>query len=447
MRKFLLFAGIAFFFLSSPAFAKEDSTAMAKVRNCMVRYIQVSSLGPGYSGEMAQEYIDEFLSLFEMDAFLFWDIQIKKDTVLPPQSIYEYIDNAKKLYAPKQPVLNYDAPKILLSDDLKTAVVYLTKFHILTDSLNKAYKKNTYKLKFRLNLYASGAKIQSIEQDKRNTRVRSIFLVGGYTFYNNVSSFLIGSPESAAIPAPAGSFTCSISPAWFAGAGLDIRFNKDKFDGLLFETGLYYSASRITFNIGPYENKTRQVLDAGSANPFEVTVFDRSQAVTEVLQTYNIALPLAIKYYFNSYLYVRGGVTINYMMGTLKADYSLSHTGGDTAVNLTTGNSVYIPPDKELSGSWGFFRDSTYQYSGTPDIKLLYFTLVTGVGFEKKFNKWSIGIEPSLFVGQNPLSSSGASGAYDLYSKDNYQSFIQTMDLPGYILSGNITLRVSMYNK
>jgi hypothetical protein len=219
--------------------------------------------------------------------------------------------------------------------------------------------------------------------------------------------------------------------------------------------GAYYS--KVTYNLstGSYERRIIDTLDKSSDNRFMLTVFDRSQnGISEELEVSSIDIPVTIKKYIGSWLYVKGGLQLSITSATSAIGYSLVRSGGDWLTKQSDpSQSRYLPVNQELNIEYyGFFNTKPqYAYSMDQDISKIGGSVILGLGLEKQFNHFSIGIEPNVRIGTNPLYQSNpnsdlmleeGTGQLAAYNQA-YTGLLSTMELPAYRISAGVGFFIS----
>jgi hypothetical protein len=463
MKKNILFTVlISLLFLTKPAFAQETAqpkTPLEKATDCVEQYKTLSRLGPGYTREVSEDVIDQFRNLFERDAFVFWDLNRDKfDSIPPPLTLIEYVERTKDVYLLKQPVLDFpDKARYKLSEDNQSCIVYLTKTNSIMDENDQPIKGRTYAVRLRLNLHIKDQKfiIENIAEDKRNTMVRSIAPGVNYIAWDNVASSFTSNPKSSIMPLLTGSITATVSQQLCFGANMDFRLNNEISDGVVVMVGAYYSKVSYNLSTGSYERRILDTLDKSSDNRFTLTVFDRAQnGISEELEVSSIDIPVTIKKYIGSWLYVKGGLQLSITSATSAIGYSLVRSGGDWLTKQSDpSQSRYLPVNQELNIEYyGFFNTKPqYAYSMDQDISKIGGSVILGLGLEKQFNHFSIGIEPNVRIGTNPLYQSNpnsdlmleeGTGQLAAYNQA-YTGLLSTMELPAYRISAGVGFFIS----
>ncbi|MFZ4546109.1 MAG: hypothetical protein ACOYN4_01670 [Bacteroidales bacterium] len=462
MKKYLLFN--LFFFLlllAKPSFSQDagkPKEPIDKAKDCIEQYKTLSRLGAGYTREVSEDVIDQFRGLFERDAFLYWDLYRNKfDSIPPPLTLIEYIAKTKDVYLLKQPVLDYPKePTYKLSEDNQSCIVYLVKTNTIMDENDQPIKGRYYTIRLRLNLRMNTKKeftIQNIAEDKRNTLVRSFSPALNYIAWDNVASSFTNDSKSAINPLLTQSITATVSQQLYFGAGMDFRLNNEIRDGVVVMVGAYYGQVTYDLTSGSYERRITDTIDKASPNRFTLTVFDRSDGITEKLKVTSIEIPITIKKYLDSWLYVKGGLQLSLTTATSDVSYSLKRSGGGWLTKLSDpSQSRFLNTANELNiENYGFFPNTPKAFTMEQDISKIGGAVVLGLGLEKQFNRFSIGIEPNIHVGTNPLYKSNPladltleKGTVQLAAYNGeYTGLLGTMELPAYRISAGVGFFIS----
>jgi hypothetical protein len=212
----------------------------------------------------------------------------------------------------------------------------------------------------------------------------------------------------------------------------------------LLETGLFYSQSQYLVKVKDYSYEYREVLDEGEANSFECSIYEGSELSEEKIETRTIMLPLDIKVYLNNWIYLKGGPMISYNQSSMTVSYDLTRGGGGRVVS--DGHEIILDEQERFyEERYDMFKNKSFSFDHDPEYNDIGFSFFLGAGFEKKFPKkserYSLGLEPLIFINPDPFYSDNNGEQYRLYPDDNYTKFMNTLNLPQYSLSFMISLR------
>ncbi|MCX6250519.1 MAG: hypothetical protein NTX61_07190 [Bacteroidetes bacterium] len=441
IRSPVFFVTIFFILLSQVVFPQDKQAILDKTVKSLSEYTRLSLLGPGYTKEFSTEYCDQFRKLFEYDIYIFWDLD-KSDTVkrVPPLKVSNYIKRARDIYK-FHPKLRYSHIKISPTIGDNTSTVLLTKFNDIEDSTGHTVRVIKRKLRINYHIHENTALISGIEEDRRNSALRSIYLAFSYSPWNNFSLSLIKNPIFS--PKDFTYYTCSGSKIadLSAGLGVEIRFDRNKRNWLLLELGLQFNYLEYKISINNFEKGVRRIFDSAAINRFECTVYDRSPLISEIIKVYHLSLPVSVKYYAKSWLYGRAGIQFNYISGTFTSDFILSHTGGGKVENLNTHDWFYLQPKDELTYSeFGFFRNRPMHYSHSLDLNTFSISAFLGIGFEKTFRNLILDFEPFFEISPSYVKNNDKDNNYILYPESGYRSILYCIETPKYTLHPGIKL-------
>ena len=438
---------LIFFMLKCPAGKTQSSNPVyQKAEKCVQDYMDFSRLGPGYSRDISGEIIDQFYSLFERDAFLYWDLyKSLNDNLPPPLPIREYVDLAVKMYAPKQPLLDYPRVKINILNGGKSAVAYLKKTHQILDGDDKPVVKNTIKLQLSINLDNENPLIQNIAEDKRKPFVRSISVGGNFIVWSNVFHLMTTYPVVGTGPHETfRKFNLSSGMHFQRGGMFEMRLNRRVGEGLLFATGIFYSETHLRAVMSEYTNSIPDKLEQHSDQAISLTTFERSPRVQEDIAITKIEIPLVFKSYLKDWVYLKCGTALGYVKGISGVNYAVSRTGGGLVTNLSSQNQVYLDIDHELDQvQFGYYRNKEYHFYKENFLNKMVLSIQIAAGFEKQFNYFCFGVEPNIAFGVNPVSTRSSPGSYQLTNVGDFHSVIELLKKPAYQFSFGFRLLIS----
>ncbi len=426
--------------------AQKPEPVYQKAEQCVQEYMHFSRLGPGYSRDISREIIEQFYSLFERDAFLYWDLyKSLHDSLPPPLPIREYVDLAVKMYAPKQPLLDYPLVKIKILQGGKSAVAYLKKTHQILDAEDNPVVKNTVKLQLSINLNNEKPLIQNIAEDKRKSFVRSISVGGNFIVWSNVFHLMTTYPVVGTGPHETFSqFNLSSGMQFQRGGMFEMRLNRGVGEGLLFSTGLFYSETDLTAIMSGYTNSIPDTLEQHSDQAIALTTFERSSRVQEDIAITKIEIPLMFKSYLNDWIYLKCGTSVGYVKGISAVNYTVSRTGGGLVTNLSSQNQVYLDPDHALDqAQYGYYRNKAYHFYKENFLNKMVLSIQIAAGFEKQFNYFCFGVEPNIAFGVNSMSTRSFPGNYQLTSVGDFHSVVELLKMPAYQFSFGFRLMIS----
>jgi len=443
--KYLLLIPV-FCLLNCWCHAQKSDPGYQKADGCVQEYIQLSRLGPGYSREMSRDIMDQFAALFEKDAFLYWDLyRFTADGFFLPLPVNEYTDRAKKMYDQKQPILDYPRVRIKIMQDGKHAIAYLKKINQIMDSRDNPMFKNRINLRMNINLTREQPLIQNITEDKRLSVVNNIAVGIKYIAWSNVFNSAIDKPDILlASNEQFNEFNMDAGPSFQESAMLEIRLNRERKDGLLFSTGISYSRVRVSSTMISYSKSFPDTLDKTSGNPLSCTTYERSAEVNEKIEITKIEIPLLLRSRITGWMYLKAGTALGYVTASTKVNYKLSRTGGGVVTNLTTHEQYYLDEDHELDQSnYGYFRDKNYHFPKEKFVNKLVLSIHLAAGFEKQLGYFSIGLEPDVSFGLNPLSKRTLPGNYQLNNIAEFNSILESTIMPAFEFAFGIRLLIS----
>jgi len=466
MKKyFLINILICLLFVLKPAFSQDlqkQKQPIDKVKECVESYKTLSGLNQGgYSREISEDAIDKFYLLFERDASIYWDLYKVQPDSISQLNFRQYIDRIKEVYFLKSPVLQYEKePKYQMSDDNRSCIVYLVKINTIYNENDKPIRTNTIRLRLNIAVKESAATIRGIFEDKRNTRVRSISPTLNYIAWDNVDNSLKNDPQSMISMFSSGGVSVEVTRQINFGASADIRLNREVRDGMNINLAVFYNQVSYHFTTSNYTNSFDAILDTSSANPFSLTVFDRTTGsgadtgINETLKVTSIEIPITVKKYLNPYIYFKGGVQLSFTSANTDINYMLNRTGGGLLTNLANPEEWrYLDKNNELVNieNYGFFSNELFSFNKEQDIKRIAASVVLGFGIEKQFTHFSFGIEPIVKIGINPLYNSDPKSELILekgtgqVGADNggYTGILSTMDMSAYRISAGINFFIS----
>ncbi|MFZ4522094.1 MAG: hypothetical protein ACOYNC_10325 [Bacteroidales bacterium] len=436
-----------FFLLNSPfCHAQNSSTDYKKVDELIGDYMLVSSLGPGYSREISPEIISHFISLFEKDAFLYWDLyKTAADNQFPPFSVKEYIAKVKVTYGQKQPLLNYTGMKIRVWPDARFASVYLRKTNMIMDSDEKPVYQNKINLKVDVDLSRDQPLIINIVRDNRCSLVRSISVGGNFTLFSTPYHAVTHHPViQIGINEHFSGVTISHNILYQRGVMVEMRFDRRAKEELLFSTGFFYSRTSLSSSMKDYTRSYSDTLDQQTGIPFTCTTFERSPEVKEKMEVVRLEIPLSLKMYIKKGIYIKGGTALGLVTSSTEADYHLSRTGGGFVTMLNTHEQTYLDQDHELDDmQYGYYRNKRFQFPGKHMMNKVILSLQLAAGFETRINYFCFGIEPNIGFGMNPFTMRNQPGNYQLGSIGGFHSIVESVKMPAFEYSFGIRLLVS----
>ncbi|MCX6304025.1 MAG: hypothetical protein NT040_03565 [Bacteroidetes bacterium] len=426
--------------------AQKSDATWQTVDKFVQDYMHFSRLGPGYSRKISQEIIDQYGALFEKDAFLYWDLyKSASDSLQPPLLLSEYVNLARKLYEPNQPLLDYPGMKITVQTDGKHAVVYLKKTNQIMDAADKSMYRNKIKLRIDVNLNREKPLIQNIAEDKRLPFFSSIILSFNYIAFSNVVAALAGNPVILTGPGEQyKELTITAGTSFQAGALLEMRVNRDTREGLLFSAGIIYSRVPLSSTMQGYSNRFPDTLDVNTGNPFACTTSERSPGVTEEMVVRKVELPLLLKAYLNNWFFLKGGIAVGYVTVTDDVNYELTRAGGGLVTFLNTHNQYYLDEDHQLEQKkYGYYRNKNFHFPKEAFLDKMTLSIQLAAGFEKKINDFSFGLEPNISFGMNPLVTRSMPDNYRLGTVSTFHSVFESVRMPAFEFSFGIRLLVS----
>ncbi|MDP1621217.1 MAG: hypothetical protein Q8M08_02650 [Bacteroidales bacterium] len=429
----------------TPCKAQKADQTCIKVDKFVREYIHFSHLGPGYSRDISQDIIDQFGILFEKDAVLYWDLfRSSSDMSHSTLPVTEYVDRARKFYAPKQPLLDYPSVKTSVSWDGKHAVVRLVKINKIVDVEDQILNINRVKLKLNINLAGDEPLIQSIVEDDRLSFINR-FSIGYNVAWSNVLSSVTGNPVIRIAPdVQFGGFKTTSRMFFQYGVMLEIRLNRVRREELLFSTGIFYTKLPITALMSGYSRSFPDTLDKTTPNPITCTTFERSNEVTEKIIVSRIEIPLLFKACLNDWFYLKAGTALGYVKATSLINYELSRTGGGLITDLSTQNQYFLDKDHELDqGYHGYYRNKRYHFPNDRFLDKIILSIQLATGFEKQLNYFSFGLEPNISFGMNSLSKRSVSGNYYLTSIKGFHSILESVKMPAFEFTFGIRLLIS----
>jgi hypothetical protein len=446
MKKNILLSLFALVLVVQQVCAQKDSEALTTVKTCVNNYKALCVLGNTVlSSDINEDVISEFRMLFRADASLCWDLYIDEQDEMKgvPLSLEDYIEKVRFVYSGKQPRITIsDKQTYKMSPDNRSCIVYLVKINRIEDT------ERTWKTRLRLNIQIQQGKalILSIQEDKRNTRVRAITPAAYYAAYDNVTSSYTGNPLGTPSPKK---LDIAVSPQLWFGMGADIRLNNEVRDGLVVNAGIYLSQTKFDITADSLGFSYLAVVDSTSEaqKGFSLTVFDRIGKISEKVELTSIHIPLGVKKYFKPFVYGKVGLEFSMVSGTLTVDdYVLSHTGGGRVTNLNNTSQYFdiTDPADEISGVYGFFRDQTVKgFAHDYELNKMNASLMLAIGLEKQFGSFSLGIEPYVRLGSNALAVSSVAKRLDLLNTDEYKGMLSLIEAPSYRMNAGVGFFVS----
>ena len=470
MKKILFLGLFGLFFLIIPKtqiLAQSDSKILKKVEKCIQDYEDNSSLGNPGSTFIDSATIGSFNDLFESNANHYWDLYKSNNSItnylLP---VDEYVDSVNAVYNGTKPVISFGKYNIKINSDGKTALVYLVKINSLPDekSIHKQkFIRHITTLRMLLNIHPDVVLIQNVSRDTRLTRIRSIYLEWGYPFLTNISTDFFQPRVSNIDPSVTNDYSIGAISGYSLGLNTDIRMDRQKAEGILFNVGFLFTKTNFNININDYIYSYRQTFDPGYY-AFECTVFDRAPSISEKIALSSFSLPLMVKWYISKKssgkqtlhnqdiasrenkksnqpirlkYYLKAGPQFSLLYGSAKVDYDLSHTGGGWFIyerekNLPDPEKTwfYLDEKNERFDGPDFFAPNKFSYSSSIKLNKLQVSGFLAVGIEAKFNKILIALEPWLNIGITSISGKQGKMVYPLYPTGEFTSFIQTYNSP-----------------
>ena len=245
-KLFLGLFGMALFVLPKIQLsAQTELQILPKIEKCIRNYQDHSSFGNPGSIYIDSATIGSFKDLFESNANLYWDLYKTKRSVtnflLP---VDEYLDSVNLIYNGLKPIISYGKYDIEINPDGKTAIVSLVKINSLQDEKllqQNKFTRNITTLRLLLNIHGDFVLIQNISKDTRLTRIRSLYIEGGYPFLTNFSSNFFSPLVSNLDPSVTNDYSIGNPSGYRAGITADIRINRQTTDGFLLNVGLLYT--------------------------------------------------------------------------------------------------------------------------------------------------------------------------------------------------------------
>lgn len=449
MKRNITITLICFLISIQIVFPQRSNPALDDVKRLVSEYMTLSPLGT-HGGNINETTIIQFRQLFSQDAFLYWDLVTYNEELLKhPLTVNEYIDAVKKEFFMKQPILYYPPKRIKydMAKDNLSCIVFMQKNNTEIGNDGEETQQQTVNLRLNIRFGPDGPLIYGISLDLRLPRLRSINLAGYYDGWDNIGNELNGGANSLILPQISDSLLTTVNQQFFYGLSADIRLNNELRNGTLITFGLYYQNINYSLSSGLIERTTIDTLDRASANPFTLTVFDRTNGIRDEVNMTNIYMPIGVKHYFKPYLYAKAAVQFGYSITKLSVnDYRLSHTGGGLVTNLANPNQQFLidKSEDEIVGPYGFFRDRLYDgFEKDYKNSNVSVALLLTAGFEKQFNRFSFGVEPYVRIGTNPVYNADPSSDLNIYDIDQYQGLLSTVDLSSIQVNLGIGLYIS----
>lgn len=434
---FLLLVQVTFIHFTLDVEAQFYKELHEKVVKAVGDYQDYSSLG-----RLGNVYVDEatttsFKNLFEPDANLFWDLYkpgSSRNIFL--LTVDEYVDSILKVYRGRKPVIDYSNCHIELKANGKTAIVYLHKNNYLPgkhDSGTYRLKKTGINLRILFNVRNNSVYIQNITEDARFTRIRGFYLEGSFMLISQVTGPLFSNTVSSTVPIKTSDYSFSCQTTNRFGVNIDLRLTRKKWAGFLITTGILYSAITMDVKIRGYTNYERKILDP-STHPFELSIFDRSNEISENIRLYGFSIPVMAKWYLTHSFYLKAGSMFSMLKSVSRVHYFLSHTGGGRCVlldrNSLPGNErvwFYIDENHELNtNQYGFFSKREFSFSTSLNINKIQLSAEFSVGIEKRIKPFLIAVEPWVSLGLTDLVMNSRDMKYKLYPETEYHCFLGT---------------------
>ena len=432
------FAGLFFLvFLAVAAKSQTGASIQGKFERTLQDYQDFSALGRSGSAFIDETTIASFKNLFEMDANYFWDLYPAEVQRIPHLlTIEEYVDRVQRVFGGRKPLISYGKHHLVLNSSGRTAIAYMRKsVYVQNKRDTTALKLNKTRLNLRLllNVRKDTVLIQNITEDTRLARIRSLGVAGCWYFAGKISGGFFSNPVTGVNPEKIAGYSIGNQTGYQVGLNMDIRVNRKSVDGLLINVGLFYSRTGLTTRIDNYVHTSRQVFDPG-ANPFEITVFDRSSEVVEKTVLTGISVPVTVKWFIMHRLYLKAGPMFSLVSGISRAACTLSHTGGgkvmlvnELSLPETERKWFYLDETHEMDDArYGFFRSREIVPSASEQAASINVALVFAVGFEARIGNFTAGIEPVLNLGLTQLTQRPGMADYNLDPAGTYCGFLQT---------------------
>ncbi len=415
--------------------AQESFTDLRAVEKHVQEYIQLSRLGPGYSRDMSKEVIDQFGALFEKDAFLCWDLfNSASESIALPLTFTEYIDHAKTTCHSRQPILDYTINETRFEPEGKSAIVFFTKVNLVMDDDDRPLRRIKIRLRMTISLDHKKPLIREISEEKKVTFISSIPLGINVVAWSNVLSSLAGAPIIHLAPNEAyTAFNSTTGIAIQYGAMLEMRINRNRGNGLLLSTGLFYSKTTLTASMQEYSKSYPDTIGQQQGNLFSCTTFERAPVVSEQTDVTKVEIPVLFKTYLSKWSYLKAGTALGFVRASTDVSYSLSRTGGGWVTNLSTLEQVYLDRDHEIDQAvYGYYRDKSYHFPKDKFVNKVVLSIQLAAGFEKQLGYFSFGIEPNVSFGMSPVSARSFAGKYPLTDLKGFNPVLESTITPAY---------------
>jgi len=408
-----------------------------KIVKAVGDYQDYSSLGRFGNAYVDETTITYFKNLFEPDANLFWDLYKPGSArIIFLLTVDEYVDSILKVYRGRKPIVDYGNFHIDIKASGKTAIVYLHKNNYLPgkhDSGTYRLKKTGVNLRILFNIKNDSVYIQNITEDTRFTRIRGFYFEGSCKLFSTVSGPIFSSPLSSVIPRKVSEYSFRNQTAFGLGVNFDLRLTRKKRDGFLISTGILYSDFTIDVQIRGYSNYARKILDSGT-HQFELSVFDRSNYISENIKMSGFSIPVMVKWYFTHSMYLKTGSVFSMLKGVSRVHYFLSHTGGGRCIlldgNILPGNEgkwFYLDENHELNASqFGFFSNREFSFSTSLNLEKIQLSAEFSIGIEARVKTFLLAVEPWLSFGLTDLTMNSRDMNYILYPETEYHCFLET---------------------
>ena len=438
---------IVIFLLESSLFAAgENDTTLWRASDCVHDYMLFSRLGPGYSRNMSDDVIFQFSSLFTRDAWVSWDLNRTPADSLPLSlPVAEYIEMARHLYFPKQPVLEYPRIKIRIREDGLQATVFIRKVNNVMGEKDQPEWKHKIKLRMTIDLAGKDPLISGIIRDDRPPVVEGLTMTGNYIIWSETMAALTNDATVVLHTDQHCQQTrFSSTPEVQFGGLTGFRLNRERPAGVILTTGLFYSSVTVSAVMTAYIKSNADTLDRTSPAPLACTTFERSGEISEQTTLSRYEIPLLMKIRLNRWSYLNVGPALDFVYGSSMIRYTMNRTGGGEVTNLATGDKFLLDEEHEIDLSvYGYYRNKQICFPKDELFSGALLSLKLGFGFEKQAGDFSFALEPNISLGMNSLTGRNGGKAFTLTTPAEYHSMLLSADLPSLDFTVGIKLLIS----
>lgn len=394
-------------------------------------YMVFSRLGPGYAREITPKGLADFNGLFRSDASVCWDLYIREpDSIRMTVTPEEYSRLARAQFHDRQPVLSFPQRCVHVAMEGNTAVVSLKKIHTVMDPADRPLRRNTSRLDITVDLSEGKPVILRIARGEKRITTDRVGVGMNTILWSNLLHSL--TKPGRTIPGKGerfddARFLSRVLFQWSGFAAFTPRQSGDK--RWSFSAGLLYSYTPVWTEVRGYEREYPDTVQSMHSR-LACTTYERAPDVGETHEFTRMEVPVMVRWNGWDGFYLQAGMGAGWMTSTCTVHAILSRTGGGLVTDLETGEKVFLDRDHEIDASdFGYFRNRASRVS-TGNNHRGFINLKIAPGYERRFGRFGVGLEPNLSVGTNPFPLKPTEEAYRVFPEAGFHPLIESVSLP-----------------